>query len=152
MGSHLERTFPELKSSEYRVTSPKTPKYNCVAWAAGKTNKWWEPPHPFLGSPPGSYWPPGIPAGVSLTGITRAFEQQGYETCADAAFEAGFEKVAIYADVSGSYTHAARQLDNGTWTSKLGQWEDIEHDTLQSLEGHHPAYETAVRFLRRRRN
>jgi len=45
-----------------------------------------------------------------------------------------FEKVAIYVDEDGSLTHAARQFDNGSWTSKLGSWQDIEHRTLQALE------------------
>lgn len=149
--SHLERFFPNLEADQYRVTSPRSPKYNCVAWAAGRTNKWWEPPHPFLGPAPGTYWPPGIPAGTSLTGITRAFEQQGYEVCTSADLEPGFEKIAVYSDIHGNYTHAARQLANGKWTSKLGNLEDITHDNLQGLEGHHPAYGTATRYLKRRR-
>jgi len=31
-------------------------------------------------------------------------------------------------------THAARQLGPSNWTSKLGELEDVEHATLQSLE------------------
>jgi hypothetical protein len=37
------------------------------------------------------------------------------------------EKVALHAK-HGCPTHIARQLPNGRWTSKLGRWEDIEHD------------------------
>lgn len=149
--SRLEGAFPNLKPGEYKITSPKTPKYNCIAWAAGKTNKWWQPPHPFLGAPAGSYWPPDIPAGTTPSGVARAFELQGYEVCENADLEAGFEKVAIYVDALGKYTHAARQLDNGAWTSKLGGWEDIQHDTVEALEGRGHAYGTATRFLKRRR-
>ncbi len=31
--------------------------------------------------------------------------------------------------------HVARQLKEGMWTSKLGPDEDIEHNTLDALEG-----------------
>jgi hypothetical protein len=48
--------------------------------------------------------------------------------------EVGTEKVAIYVDADGIPTHAARQLADGTWTSKLGEWEDIRHKTLKAME------------------
>ncbi|TAF36353.1 MAG: hypothetical protein EAZ69_10585 [Oscillatoriales cyanobacterium] len=37
-------------------------------------------------------------------------------------------------DSNGIPTHAARQLANGKWTSKLGWLEDIEHE-LDGLTG-----------------
>ncbi len=50
--------------------------------------------------------------------------------------EGGVTKVAIYGDIDAdSWTHAARQLPNGKWTSKLGDFEDIEHDTPEGLVG-----------------
>jgi hypothetical protein len=51
-------------------------------------------------------------------------------------------------DAQGSPTHAARQLDNGRWTSKLGELEDIEH-SLRDLEG--AAYGTVVQVMKRPR-
>jgi hypothetical protein len=33
------------------------------------------------------------------------------------------------------YTHAARQLPGGKWTSKLGKAEDIEHDITDAVAG-----------------
>jgi hypothetical protein len=33
------------------------------------------------------------------------------------------------------YTHAARQLPSGKWTSKLGKGEDIEHDSPYDVGG-----------------
>jgi len=33
--------FPRLTAARYRVTSPATTDYNCVAWAAGDTEHWW---------------------------------------------------------------------------------------------------------------
>lgn len=32
------------------------------------------------------------------------------------------------------YSHIARQLKNGQWTSKVGDLEDISHKTLEILE------------------
>lgn len=58
----------------------------------------------------------------------------GYEVCDNTELEVGFEKIAIYGDSDGEATHAARQLPNGKWTSKLGRWEDIEHE-LEGLTG-----------------
>lgn len=54
----------------------------------------------------------------------------------------------------GEPTHAARQLPSGAWTSKLGEWEDIEHDTLEALEGSEgrgEAYGRVALILKRER-
>jgi len=48
--------------------------------------------------------------------------------------EADVEKIAIYTD-RAKPTHAARQLADGSRTSKLGQAGDISHQTLDALEG-----------------
>ncbi|HEV3083903.1 MAG TPA: hypothetical protein VGY66_29240 [Gemmataceae bacterium] len=70
-------------------------------------------------------------------------------SCAGPELESGFEKIAVYALASGAPTHAARQLPSGAWLSKLGDLQDIEHQTLEALEGRD--YGKAVRFLRRPR-
>ena len=69
-----------------------------------------------------------------------------FEECANSQLEAGFEKVALYATDRGTVTHAARQLKNGLWTSKLGPNHDVEH-TIEALEG--GLYGRAIKFLRR---
>ena len=48
--------------------------------------------------------------------------------------EPGFQKVALYGSAL-IYTHAARQLPTGKWTSKLGGGVDIEHDTPDAVGG-----------------
>jgi hypothetical protein len=58
----------------------------------------------------------------------------GYTKCDSPALEPGFEKLAIYGDRLG-FTHVAKQLPTGVWTSKLGAWEDIEHNNPEALEG-----------------
>jgi len=64
----------------------------------------------------------------------QAYATEGYIACDGVELETGFEKIAIYVSASGEPTHAARQLDNGHWTSKLGDWEDIQHESLAALE------------------
>jgi hypothetical protein len=46
----------------------------------------------------------------------------------------------------GEPTHAAQQLSNGKWTSKLGRWQDIEHE-LDGLVGE--MYGTVKQILKR---
>src|SRR5205807_1808725 len=110
--------------------------YNCIAWSAGDTERWWEP---------GVYWP--VPAeNYGLDALELAFRSLGYEPCPDGNLEPGFEKVALY--VTGQfYSHAARQLPSGKWTSKLGRLEDIEHDSPEAVAG--GAYGDVARVMRR---
>jgi len=42
----IEKWFPNLRSAAYDITSPDSPVYNCVAWAAGDDSAWWEPTDP----------------------------------------------------------------------------------------------------------
>jgi hypothetical protein len=63
-----------------------------------------------------------------------------------------FEKIVLYGVRVGTDivpTHAARQLVDGRWTSKLGNCEDIEHDTIEMLNG--PRYGVPICFLKRSR-
>jgi hypothetical protein len=121
MVKRLEETFPGLAAGGHRITSPPDPKYNCLAWAAGDTANWW---WPGLGK---EHWPPGIPRERTLDAFQQAFALLGYAVCDGEEPEAGFERVALFADDSGKPTHAARQQPDGSWTSKLGKKEDIEH-------------------------
>jgi len=65
----------------------------------------------------------------------------------DPSIEPGFEKIVIYVDDADVPTHAARSLQNGMWTSKLGDEEDIEHATLRVVEC--LVYGTAKAYLKR---
>ena len=48
----LEIALPGLAGTNYRVTSPADDGYNCIAWAATETDRWWWP-DPFGAG----YWP-----------------------------------------------------------------------------------------------
>jgi hypothetical protein len=127
----IEQIFPGLRGSPYQVTSPPDDTYNCIAWAAGDTARWWWPDEP--GRPESAYWPSEAPRAETLEAFRQAFAKLGYEVCDDERPEAGFEKVAVFA-LAGTPKHAARQLPDGRWSSKLGPREDIEH-ALHDLTG-----------------
>jgi hypothetical protein len=144
MVNELETLFPGLRGTEYRVTSPKERKYNCIGWAAGDTGRWWWPDPP--PDDEGYHWPAGAPHEETLAAFIAAFAVLGYVPCEGDAAEAGWERVALYASADGVPTHAARQLPDGRWTSKLGRREDVEHG-LRDLEG--SAYGTVVQIVKR---
>ncbi|HZU37138.1 MAG TPA: hypothetical protein VFA18_14550 [Gemmataceae bacterium] len=139
----LEQYFPNLATTGYTTTSAATFVYNCIAWAAGVTDDWWWP------DPMGvSTWPASATRAETITAFEEAFQSLGYTPGADDRLEPGFEKVALYA-LGGMPKHAARQLPNGLWTSKLGELEDIEH-TLEALNG--AWYGAVVSILKRPRS
>ena len=142
MSNPLERVFPKLVSTGYQVTSPATTDYNCIAWAAGDDAEWWWPDRSGFG-----YWPPHIERAETLEAFIAAYGTLGYEPCADGELEADHEKVALYVDAHSKPTHAARQLPSGNWTSKLGEWEDIEHNSPEGVAG--MVYGTVRQYLRR---
>lgn len=138
----IEVVFPKLTTEVYRITSPKTALYNCVAWAAGQVEAWWWP-DPMEQA----FWPLGIPRRETLDVFIQAFGTIGYVPCETSDLEPCFEKIAIYVDALGKPTHVAKQLPDGNWTSKLGKLEDIEHATLAGLTGFQ--YGSVALFLKR---
>jgi len=131
MVGRIEVIFPGLRTASYRVTSPATRDYNCIAWVAGDTAHWWWPDPD---SDAAVFWPPRIGLEETLDAFAAAFASLGYKVCEGESPEAGCEKTALFADADGRPTHASRQLPGGRWTSKLGRAEDIEHG-LHDLEG-----------------
>jgi hypothetical protein len=129
-GSWTAREFPNLKDSDYKITSEYSEEYNCLAWAVGDVDQRWDPDEMDQ-----YYWPPGVPREVTVAAVVAAFQTKGFEPSPDSSLEEGIEKIAIYATSDGRPTHAARQLKNGHWTSKLGNCEDVEHETLDCLTG-----------------
>jgi hypothetical protein len=125
--------------------SDRDPDYNCIAFAAGEKHRAWWP----RDDPLAPYHWPFLDADETLDNFVRAFETLGYIECTpDSSIEFGFEKVAIYAN-GDEPTHAAKSLENGMWSSKLGDYEDIEHATLEIVSGR--GYGEAKRFLKRAR-
>jgi len=133
-------SLPRLTAASYRVTSPATPLYNCIAWVLGVEDVWWWPS-------PTRFWPDTALREESVSAFVAAFAAVGYSVCSNGTLEAGVEKIVLY--VKGDRpTHAARQLENGWWTSKLGQEADIEHETPETMGG--GIYGEPMVFLSRR--
>ncbi len=151
---HLERRFPKLAAAGYLETSGATGNfgtpgsYNCIAWAANDIRDWWWPE-------PNAYWPPWIKRRESTVAcFVKTFRWFGYRVCTNSRHERRYEKVVLYAIHNSKTpqvppekwedmrdwapTHMARQLPDGTWTSKCGGNEDITHFTLDALESYGP--------------
>jgi hypothetical protein len=124
---HFRDELPRLTPDNYRITSPASWEYNCIAHAAGVTDGWWWPS-------PGRYWPPEVPREETIAAFLAAFALLGYHPVAGPDLEPGVEKLALYAQ-GETPTHAARQLADGWWTSKLGPSIDIEHATPDAVAG-----------------
>jgi hypothetical protein len=145
--AQVEAWFPRLKRpGEYSISSPATGRYNCIACAAGDESVcWWPTPRPV----PGWYWPPGLGRAPTVANFQAAFERLGYEVCSGGELEAGLEKIVIF-EKGGEVTHAARQLPDGRWLSKLGRQVDIAHRNADSVAGpEQHAYGDVVLFMRR---
>jgi hypothetical protein len=124
--------FPALTASNCCITSPVDEDYNCIAWAAGISDQWWWPD-----AQGQKFWPLGVTRATTISSFVEAYGTLGFLICGDAEPQEGVEKIALFVDGQGAPTHAARQLADGKWTSKLGPNVDIAHE-LRALEG--PAY------------
>ncbi len=141
--SLIEKQFPKIRKQGYKITSVETLDYNCFAWVIGIVSQWWSPE---VGD--GYHWPKDMPRKLEVKTFLKLYELNGgYLPCSNPELEKGFEKIALYADLNGNVTHASRQAESGRWTSKLGDWEDIDHNTLEALEG--DFYGKVVQILKR---
>ena len=139
----IRDAFPRLNKAPFNITSSENPFYNCVAWAADDSARWWWPIN-YPGQLTKAYWPPNVDRREDIASFIAAYATLGYEPCDNGKPE---EKVALFADAQGRPKHAAKQLPNGKWTSKLGSFEDISH-LLYGLEG--GQYGNVVQYLRRK--
>lgn len=94
----------------------------------------------------GHYWPAAAPLEYTVAAYVAAYETLGYSPCDDDALLNGVEKVAVFAE-NGVPKHAARQLQDGSWVSKLGQAHDIVHQAAEDVGG--SSYGEPVAFVAR---
>jgi hypothetical protein len=118
-----EKLLPNL--GNWTCASKRTRKYNCFAFAVGDETQRWEPY--------GYHWPKGAKKGYALDCLVEACRTEGFELCADGSLLEDREKIAIYTNDQSGFVHAARQEPDGRWKSKLGDEEDIVHETPESL-------------------
>ena len=67
----LEESFPGLTRSGYNVTSPRDKGYNCIAYAANDTRRWWWP----WPMEAGFYWPPDVEREATVEAFVRSAMQ-----------------------------------------------------------------------------
>ena len=120
--SSVDAAFTSMRG-EFEVQGARTSRFNCIAWSLGITSTWINPPKTWAGCD-------------QLNG------QYGYQRIGtlDFTYTKGYEKVVLYGKVNAwgqvtEFTHQARQLRDGTWTSKLGQLATIRHVTPDTLNG-----------------
>lgn len=100
-GLHERRALAAAVAVLGRITSARTPAYDCIACAANDETRWWWPD-------PDSFWPASAPLEESVDAFVAAYASVGYAPCQHGASEAGFEKIAIFATPDGRPQHAAR--------------------------------------------
>jgi len=114
--------FPNLVDGTYVCTSQLDTRYNCIAWAANDKKHWWEPTVHQDGVR--IFWPPYATWDTTVEAYAEAFAWFGYVLWSnDGSLEPGWEKIALYGTIENGRReaqHAARQLPDGRWTSKLG--------------------------------
>jgi hypothetical protein len=129
----LKTYFPKLEYWNTTQTSNIDSSYNCIAWALENNENWiWPDKDNDI-----VMWPSIIPRILNKAVFIKLFGLYGYKIISnkDISLEPNVKKIAIYVDSFNKPSHAARQLPNGKWTSKLGIGIDIEHDSLEVLEG-----------------
>jgi hypothetical protein len=139
----IEALFPGL-AERFTITSDSDDSYNCIAWTLNDTRRsWWPWPKRFV------YWPLGAPREETVTAFPTMYRILLFEPCDNADREDGFDKIALYA-IDDVPTHAARLWkEDASWSSKLGDENDIGHQTLESIEG--IEYGNVVQVMKRRR-
>lgn len=116
--------FPNLKIGENgNYTSEKGDQYNCAAWAVQLEDEWIQ-----FEDAQGNL-------DLSIERYITYYKNHGFEVGKNPDLEIGIIKIAIYANENKEFKHVARQLTDGQWTSKIGDWEDIEHKTLDVVTG-----------------
>lgn len=139
---HIERLFPSLAASGYEKSSEYDPSYNCIAFSVHDKGQWWQK-LPVRGY----YWP--LERDDRIEDWIRALKLNNFAVTNNSDLEQGIEKIAIYVGADGSPTHVARQLATGSWTSKIGKYEDIVHLHTAALEGNE--YGEVQVFMKRKR-
>jgi len=153
--------FSKLSNENHRCTSDPVEEQNCIAYAAGdEIHYWWPPGDDFPGGLPAPYfWPRSCPPDETIESFVCAYALLGFEECdksEDGRLEDKVEKLALFAKWTMKDgkkvlepTHAAIQSPsrNGKWRSKMGEDEDIEHDSLTDVAG--KLYGDPILFLKR---
>lgn len=131
--------FPNAAADGYVPHSLPDTFYNCIAFAAGVISEWWQPKF---------VWPEELDENdESMDALVRMYRLKGFVLCEDGQFESGYEKIALYGEPD-DYQHAAKQLPDGRWASKLGKGEDIIHPRPETVAG--GLYGSVLKYMKRK--
>lgn len=133
--------FPHQTQANFVPLSAATEEYSCFSWALHVTNQVIWPDEDSQHA-----WPLDMPRDETPDAFRAFCEHAGFEVCANAVQEAGYEKIAFYTK-DGLVRHVARLQENGRWTSKMGEGADGEHPTTETFEG--PGFGYVTLFMRR---
>jgi hypothetical protein len=129
----VDTSFSGIRG-EFEVDAPSTQRYNCIAWSLGITNQWINPP-------------------TSWADADRLNGMYGYRRMStlDYSLAPGYEKIVLYGKVDAygrvtEFTHQARQLPDGSWTSKLGSLGQVRHTCPDALDGNSYGVPVAVYY------
>ena len=98
--------------------------FNCIGYALSINE--------FVSYHISRYWIDSVPRNASIINLVKIFEHFGFERC-NSLVETGYKKIVIYGN-HGISKHAAIQLDNIWYESKMGSYEICKH-TLEAIEG-----------------
>jgi hypothetical protein len=131
--------------NEYLCRSDEDETYNCLSWVAGDNTRHWFPGA--LEGTRGVYWP-NRSKSLKTEDVIAAFELHGFSSCTNGSLEIDIEKIAFFSDGDNDVRHAAWQRETGAWSSKLGNYEDVDHMELRLFEG---GYGVLKAFMQKRR-
>lgn len=132
--------MPLKNDVNFKLLSPFSRKYNCIAFAMGMTDRWVD--HANI---PWHWWPP-VEKGSSVEHLKNAFRYFGFEECdMDESIDNSYDKIAIYSK-ENQWTHAARIIAEGVYHSKFGESYDGRHSNGNVL---HAQYGSVCLIMRR---
>lgn len=136
--------FPNLRLDDrFRINSPRTSVYNCIAFALGLTDRWVDPSVNI----PGHWWPPLQQSDpYSDKSLIEVFEFFGFTECEDNNIEDGYDKVALFGN-DDVWKHAAKIVDENLEHSKFGNCWDAYHKP-ESVFG--PVYGYIYTYMKRK--
>jgi len=137
----IEMLFPGLKKQAYTITDGPTPllihlktchiianpyAYNCIGWSLCSIfNGWFQPPSNLLQAAPK----------LQLKWFDQFYAAKNWKISKNCKPEKGVRKIALYCNAKGYPSHAAKQIEDDWWESKLGQGHRVVHPGTGSLEG-----------------
>ena len=114
------------------VSSETSTAYNCMPGL-------WEPHSPGSIAEDQGHWPVGLPHDRAPETLRTLFQREGFVDCENGDLDPNSVKIALYqaqeSDGSYRWTHVARQLKTGLWTSKLGSSYEATHRNPEDLDG-----------------